>query len=92
MLGALTTSEKLMAELLDTEKDSNLANISNITYYLHYTNDFGPQQCFYKTRNELNSAMMKVKGTDIWIEINVIVNGCTPIEKVTVTQELTKNQ
>ena len=73
-------------------KDSNLANISNITYYLHYTNDFGPQQCFYRTRDELNSAIMKVKGTDIWIEINVIVNGCTPIEKVTVTQELTKNQ
>ena len=72
------------------EKDST-ANISDITYTLHYTNDFGPQRCFYKTSDELNSAMMKVKGTDIWIEIHAVVNTSSPISKVIVTQELTKN-
>ena len=69
------------------KKDSNSADISRITYILHYTNDFGPQQCFYRTRDELNSAIMKVKGTDIWIEINAIVNASSPIAKVTVTLE-----
>ena len=73
------------------KKDSNSADISRITYILHYTNDFGPQQCFYRTRDELNSAIMKVKGTDIWIEINAIVNAIvnasSPIAKVTLTLE-----